>query len=489
MGVLYVFLIILAIQQIHVYVTLKTSTININYHQSSLVSNEEVAAFIWQDYLALNPDLVASGKLTESDALEHYLKYGKRERRKKLRVAVRETASMKRAKSQISDLRNSFNGASSHRSLVVMHIDAITHEESLDVLINNIKIFSETIAQSPSKKLKTVYLFNVVGGVNNVLYDFIPKNIPNVFTSEVEEVSDAMTPTASLATHMRTLHQLGDDVLSQFGVVVCLNQFARGPLVRRQGAEWIGEFRRLMDDSRNVGLVGSTTSCRPRPGGGSFVDMDTHAFALRASLSGKVVKKLLDSVHHSYIDSSRSLLEVVRDLGYNASSVLLAKRDGLPCFEGSGCVRNVNEPNPDPVSWCDLKGEEAVFMHWGGAPLNTPGFVCDSAVYAMRDTLREIGEANPSLKLIRPEIIQGGGLHDLFKQYSVEVERASQALARSDANPRISNSSARSHGGAMELADSKVCFLVRTTTIHDLSSTHINTPDYNEGLVGIIGCE
>ena len=32
--------------------------------------------------------------------------------------------------------------------------------------------------------------------------------------------------------------------------------------------------------------------------------------------------------------------------------------------------------------------------------------------------------------------------------------------------------------------DSKVCLLVRTTAIHDLSSAHINTPDYNEGLVG-----
>ena len=68
-------------------------------------------------------------------------------------------------------------------------------------------------------------------------------------------------------------------------------------------------------------------------------------------------------------------------------------------------------------------------MHWGGAQLNSPGFVCDSALYAMRDTLCEISEANPSLELVQPETTQGGALHDLYKQFSTEVERVSQALA------------------------------------------------------------
>jgi hypothetical protein len=218
------------------------------------------------------------------------------------------------------------------------------------------------------------------------------------------------------------------------------------------------------------------------------MDIDTHAFALRASISGKIVRSLLDPVHHSYIDSGRSLLEVVGDLGYNASSVLLARRDGLPCFDSNRCVRNVNEPNPDPVSWCDLKAEEAVFFHWGGAPLNTPGFMCESALYTMRDTLKDLSEVNPTLQLMLPETTQGGELHDLFKQFSVEVERTRLAITKGSNSMDI-NGTSLVDSKRINNVDSKLCLLVRTTSIHDVGSAHINTPDYNEGLTGVINCE
>lgn len=207
---------------------------------------------------------------------------------------------------------------------------------------------------------------------------------------------------------------------------------------------------------------------------------------------------MLDPVHSSFLTTKHTLVDLVKNvLRYNVSSILHTKRLHNAIYNHNTCNvmsvaptaanRAVYTPR-DPFTWCDLSGSDVVFMKWGGNMLNVPGYVCDGLVSNMRRTLVALANAEDSnghqttdgghnrlMDLIVPETLRGGILYDLYKQYNMEIFASQNGFNLSSRAPLVSTH------------DSKLCLLVRTTSIHDLAED--NGPDSYEGLFGIIRCK
>jgi len=337
------------------------------------------------------------------------------------------------------------------RSLVLFHIGDIgIAQNSIDIAGNNIKIFvSSVLHHSATAHQRAFYVFNVVKGLKNPLAIHLPSfaNSPNMAMLEWKYAS------SDLGTHLHTVGLIGSDMVSQFYSVVFLNQGVRGPLTSRTEGQWMLELNKLMY-SNNVALAGPTISCEVSP------HVQTHAFSLRSDILPHVLSEMKKNMSTKFVSWQEmiaslevGLTGVVMRAGHNVSSLLYDRR-GYSYFQEGKCLRK-NGPRSrfelNPASWCDVTPEEVIFIKYGGEPMRTPGFMCNSTIAAMDDYLYALSNKEPELKLIYPETLMGGHYYELFSEYNSEVVRDRSPLPV----PKQNN-------------QPKVCFLVRVTSLNEL---------------------
>lgn len=78
--------------------------------------------------------------------------------------------------------------------------------------------------------------------------------------------------------------------------------------------------------------------------------------------------------------------------------------------------------------------------------MRTPGMVCNSSLAHMENILEDLTNKEPRLELTVPEVMMGGNMYPLFKEYAQEAW-----LDRHPITPPLSSKGQRSN----------VCFLVR----------------------------
>jgi len=335
----------------------------------------------------------------------------------------------------------------SQRNLVLYQIGSFQRRGGLlDVATNNLKIFCSSIrTHYDASPQDAFYIFNTVGGKLNHLKPFLPLHHPNVANVDWNHAPDGSE------LHMKTLRLLGKAIVLSFNAIFFLSDEVRGPLLFRDNGQWIVEYRKLLD-ANNVGMVGATMSCENTP------HVQSHFYAWRAEL----IPQLWDSSEHE-LNAAESLgnSDVVRAAGFNLSSMLYAKRYQQPYFNGQcalGCGSRMM-PILNPVSWCNLQPEEVIFMQWGGSA-NAGG--CSLAVDRMRDILATLADSMPALELIVPEVLTGGNLYELYKEYSEEVYKE-----RIRPSPVAEIAVANEVQGEAPAVASMVCFAVRTASMHD----------------------
>ena len=364
------------------------------------------------------------------------------------------------------------------QNLVIYFIEDIAaSSNAIDLVMNNVKIFISAVLQHDSSaKQKAFYIFNVAGITDNPLTALIPDFLPNVAVVDWTYSSSAMN------THIRTLTLLGDELLSNFHAVFCLGSGARGPLAHWNHAEWIDEYRLLLD-SNNVGLVGPIISCDD---GKAHVQL--HTFAVHV----KIVPLILLEVEQYYKRTSfvpieehfeHGLTDLVTRANYAIASLLHARRLEKTYFDGvclndtktnigtNSKTKNVHGRTSNSIEWCFVDPKDVIFMRWSGEALSARGFMCSKAVamspqvqLAMQERIKDwssslsnsissvdkintkTSELLPKLELHLPESLLAGEFYDMYKQYDLESKTKLVTKVQ---------------------AASKTCFLVRTAFMHD----------------------
>jgi hypothetical protein len=244
----------------------------------------------------------------------------------------------------------------SRRSLVIFHIGDLGLASNS---LNNLRIFLGAVEKhSKASFHKAFYLFNVVDEFNPLL-DMIPSTRSNMAMLRWSSAS------SDLEIHLRTLHVLGRNVTDNFGIVVFGNQGLRGPLVKRENGEWLGEFHRMLGE-HNVALTGPTISCEMAP------HVQTHMFAIRSAIVPLIIADMqskLTEVYKTWKELITSLevglTGVVVNAGYNVSSFLYQSR-GQPYF--TECLKYTGPPNrfdENPTGWCGINAEDLMFVRRG----------------------------------------------------------------------------------------------------------------------------
>eukprot|EP01032_Pedospumella_encystans_P022417 gene22417-25395_t len=337
------------------------------------------------------------------------------------------------------------------RSLVIYRLGEITEVESLDVIENNIKIFSAAVqSHSATASHQAFYIFRVVGGKANKLARHLPLNLTNVALTRC-----AANTMHDLTAHVHTVHMLGEAIISKFHSVLFLSHEARGPFEDRENGAWWNRIVSVFNSFPNVGVLGSSISCEFAP------HVQSHALALR---SDAAVRILLKSQIKGMLETG--LTTTALKLGYNISSLIYQRRWNETVFTGECRHEKGNYPMYDanPSSWCDVQPEDALFMKWGGAPLSLRGYYCQQTIDNIRAATLKIAEADQTVHLALPETIFGGQLYALSKEYDLERwnDRFVQHL----------KFNSLSRGGQ---EPQKVCFLVRTAIMHGRNAVGNNT--------------
>lgn len=495
--------------------------------------------FNWKEYLALNPDLQAGGLIFKAAAIEHYLTYGNKEGRPYYRTypemekfdwrtylelnsdlpifnhneqaalfhfkkfgkeegrpfmpAEPEPLSWAIAMAKLRSCVKSWDARdvkATHRNLIIYNVEDLdASENSIDVATNNLRLFASAISLHRSTATnQAFYLLNFVGKASP-LWNELPVR-PNCAAVHWPVSS------SDLYTHIRTLQILQPEVVGNFSAVFFTGTGVRGPVVFSRDGEWLGEYRKLLDQ-QDVGMVGATLSCKGVP------HVQTHFFGLRSALIPIVVSEV---TRYRTVQPWKPMLEyfntelssAVLRAGYQLSSKLTEKRLGQPVFDRNCTVAgDFSVPSAftwEYRSWCELEMQDVIFVRWGGEPLGSVAadrYLCDKAIdmndmaaSKMEDTLVDIANSVPGLAFILPEGIHGGLLYDLFKQYRLEMWKDRKIQGHEMG--LVSSAQSRQH----QQEDSKVCFLIRTSIRDDPQRVVRSKPEMKEmDLASMIQCK
>ena len=331
------------------------------------------------------------------------------------------------------------------RSLAIYFLDRPHEENSPDVVGNNVKLFASAVAAHDEKAdHRAFYIFCVVGGAKNPMSKFLPHSAPNVV------FIDASNNHNDLLAHIHAVTVLGDSIVTKFGSVLFLNQDARGPFENRLQGKWWQRIVSVFKEHPTVGIVGPMISCEINP------HVQTHAFAMRP----EVALELFHEFNPRRIAGKRnknrhietSFSEEAVKLGYGLTSLYYQRQFNRTVFSGD-CVNpegNTAFHRSNPTSWCNVSPQDALFLRYGGHPLQIKGFYCQDTLTKIAVATEQIELAEPSLKLIQPETIYGGHFYPLHKEFNMEINRDRSVRAVTSAVP----------------SNNKVCLLVRTFSMH-----------------------
>jgi len=464
------------------------------YHETVV----EADNFDWRAYLELNPD-VPPTRRTEPGASAHYKNIGKFDNRL-ISHATPESYSWQSATEKLETYVKKMNKDKKKiesRNLVIYHVEDLSHSEnSLDVVLNNLRVFVTSIAHhSGSGNTQAFYLFNIVSPFENPLLSELPTGRSNVATVKWAASS------SDLYTHLRTLTLLDPQVVGNFSAVFFTSSGVRGPMVFNKNGEWINEFRSVLNGN-DIGMAGPTISCRTQP------HVQTHFFALRSAVVPHILTEVqrynaLTTPWKSTLDyfSTEMSASVLR-AGYQIGSRLTQGRLKQQQFS-LNCTANNNEfsipfsQNWDFRSWCDVQPQEAIFLRWGGEAVSgrtDDRYLCgkeidmsDHAVVRMEDTMLDVASASSQVQFLLPESPYGGLLYDLFKQYRDEMWRERlNHMAVTDFRSAARVNKAIATSGE----DENVCFLVRTSTRDDPMRAVRSKPEMKDmDLASLIQCK
>ena len=210
----------------------------------------------------------------------------------------------------------------SKRTLVIYHVGVLSLDYSIDIIVNNLKIFSAAVqSHNNNYFVEALYLFNLVGGAENPFYKYIPCELSSVICVELEHESLDHDLIMDFETHKDIVDKLGKDVLYKFRAVLFMNHEARGPFSKFQNGEWLKSFLELIDQpnigsaindnlrgyslttvqsrstvqtTQPIGAVSTGISCEPE------TRMLTYAFML----SSKLVLAAFNAVARENIDEA-----------------------------------------------------------------------------------------------------------------------------------------------------------------------------------------
>jgi hypothetical protein len=367
----------------------------------------------------------------------------------------------------------------SRRVLVIYHIGDISlASNSPDIATNNLKIFVNAVeSHSKSAKFQAFYLFNVVDS-HSPLADLIPVHKENV------GVWRWNTANSDMDTHFRTLHMLSSNITDRFAVTIFANQGLRGPIVKRTNGDWIEEFaKQFLRD--NIGMVSPTMSCEVSP------HCQTHMFALKNSIMPVVLHGMKETMKTKFVkwtdvvaSMEVGLTGIVMRAGYNVTSFLYMNK-GHPYFRPGHCLEYKGPTSRfamNPTSWCGIHPKDLMFVKWGGEPMRTPGLICNDSLADMENLLHEMATEQPSLGLISPEVLIGGIMYPLYKEYIAESWLSKNIVARSNAVSVLNSNKVAS--------SDKACFLVRVPQLFVDKMVHENQlRALNDELDTIVSCK
>ena len=232
-------------------------------------------------------------------------------------------------------------------NLVICHITRmVPDKDSVDLSFNNIKIFVSAVMDHGHKYSDpfAFYIFNVADGHNNGFLKLLPANQTNVGVIHWPGMnSEKDTP-------IKTLMQLGPDILSLYSAVFFTSDRNRGPLYKASNGQWIEEFRYLLDQN-NVGIVGASFSCDSVQG-----QILPHMFAFRASIIDLLHKNMdKRSVEAKLL--KLGVEKVAKALRFRRASILYFKRFNQLVFKGM-CPSEQKQHHVNPTFWCDVYPEE-----------------------------------------------------------------------------------------------------------------------------------
>jgi hypothetical protein len=462
------------------YCVILCSVINV---KSAMNTSEDAAAaalrakirndFDWRAYLELYPDLVSHFS-TREEALFHFTKFGRKEGRRFPKIYPNQPSlsyGQKKLNNFITSM-DSRNVPVEKRNFVIYFIGALDLKDSLEVGINNVRIFSNAVRQDQEKST-TFYWFNLIGGMDNVLRPYLPLDQANVADAEW------MNTPSHTYNHFRTLGIFKHLLETKFSTIVFLNNHVRGPFIHIENGQWINMFSKLLHNENNVGLVGPTLSCEVSP------HIQNYAFAIRSEIIPVILQEYstfrkFDDVRLLHRRYDIGLTELIQRSGYNITSLQYTSRTGLPSFNGYCLPKPADLPDftsaLDPTRWCDIKIEEIVFFLWGGDVLRS-GFICERVRQYMVNLLMDYRKTYPSLKLFFPETLKAGALLHLYKEYDHEMWKEAMRVQK----PKVIE---------YDKLHDKICFMVRTCWMHDLKPNRaLVDATMDEGIDGIVRCK
>ena len=134
------------------------------------------------------------------------------------------------------------------RVLILYHVGVLTLDYSMDVIINNIKIFrGAVLSHIDSTYVEGLYVFNLLGGENNPFYKYIPCNSINVLCVQLSHSTMQYETIVDFETHSDLVNLLGDSIIQSFNSILFMYHEARGPFDKRHNGEWLAVFTNLIN--------------------------------------------------------------------------------------------------------------------------------------------------------------------------------------------------------------------------------------------------
>lgn len=467
-------------------------------HSDGFLNKRLVDEFDWRAYLELYPDL-GKAFTTKEEAWNHFKINGEREGRlfpklfpnqpglsvahKKLLNYVK---SLDRRKVPVEE-----------RTLVIYNVLRNDASSSYEVIMNNLQIFKSAVQMDSDETSTNFYWFNVISE-DNFLRIHLPKHQWNA--AMVERSMAA----SDLFVHFRTITLLKHTLRTKFQAILFLNSGTRGPFLRRQHGEWLKDFHKLLF-SGSIGLVGTTMNCEPVP------YVHSNIFMIRSSVVSTILSEVFSVPSYKHLLAANithttftghlltnfgyeiGLTQGLLKSNWNITTILYEKRYTLTNFEQpsyftGNCLPGMKLLNhslapvvKNPIRWCDLKIEEINFFYWSNEILtHYEHMVCNDLVIYMSSLLTNLKKQEPSLTMYVPEAIKASRIFNLFRQYSQEImnpEIYIPALTNNETIAIKDNNQVSDVGQSPETVekfDNRVCFLIRTSEMHDMETINNN---------------
>jgi len=353
-----------------------------------------------------------------------------------------------------SFLRSHDMKPTSQTALAIYHVGYPSPEDSIDLLVNNVKLFATAVRQHVNHENSSAYyIFNIAGGEKNPLMEFLP----SPFSAHVSHLERGMRAYYDLDTHMDTVISLNardDSILLSFQSILFLNHEARGPFYGRQNGDWWRSYTQIFESNPTVAAVAPSVTCE------TSAHLEFYALAIRSRLVNHTFEQL--RMTDKYAGWRKKSAEIALSSGliangHQIASILHNATTSSPQFQGN-CIThygNTMRYQSLPSRWCDLDPSQMLFVHWGGEPFRKRGHFCEDAADLMTKLLLQFAKSEPEMQPVLPETTMGGSFYDLQSEYNREMwrDRSIRLVKRLPIPDRAA----------------KVCFMVRTFVL--------NTPD------------